>query len=238
VGPRWSGRLVTRPALAVEYIGTQIEARLGWYRKMQETAWAIIAEAFSEKVITPGETTTEDVEWWMRDKIQALNFTTWFHPSVEVVTETDFFVSSAASTTTAVAPVINHGDYLHCDFGVTAMGMNTDTQHLAYVLYSGQTSHDDVPADLREGLKKVNRLQDIARANMKPGMKGNDILKASLAQMKEEGIGGKIYSHPIGDWGHSAGTLIGKSRSLSHSLIHPSIHPPIHPSSSQPPKSH
>jgi hypothetical protein len=59
LGKKWRGRLVSEPMIAVEYIGTMIRGRLPWYRKLQETAWAIISEGFSEKVITPGETTTE-----------------------------------------------------------------------------------------------------------------------------------------------------------------------------------
>jgi hypothetical protein len=207
LGRRWSERFVVKPMLAVEYIGTQITARLPWYLKMQETAWAMIGEAFSEAAITPGRTTTEDVEWWLRDKIQAMNYTTWFHPDVTIMEE-DFSWANKSPRPKARGKTISYGDYLHVDFGVTAMGMNTDTQHLGYVLYPGETA-DDVPRGLMNGLKKGNQLQDIVRQNMKPGMTGNDVLAASLKQMHGEGIEGKIYSHPIGDWGHSAGTLIG-----------------------------
>ena len=105
---------------------------------------------------------------------------------------------------------------LHVDFGVTALGMNTDTQHLAYVLFPGETEKD-VPKGLVDGLQKVNRLQDIAVENMVVGTTGNDILKRSREEMKKEGIEGSIYSHAIGDWGHSAGCVIGKfSSSLSN----------------------
>ncbi|PMB66342.1 hypothetical protein BM221_007329 [Beauveria bassiana] len=105
------------------------------------------------------------------------------------------------------------------DFGVSALGMNTDTQHLAYVLYPGQTSHDDdddVPQGFRDGLLKGNRLQDMTREHMRPGRTGNEILAAIRRQMKHEGIEGKIYCHPIGDWGHSAGTLIGMTNLQDH----------------------
>ena len=205
LGDRWTARFVVSPMLAVEYIGTQIPARLAWYRRMQETAWAIISEAFSEKVIVPGETTPADVEWFMRDKIQAFNYTTWFHPDVSIVDE----AFGALGTKIQTQRPITYGDFLHVDFGVTAMGMNTDTQHLGYVLHPGETEAD-VPQGLRDGLKKGNRLQDMTRAHMKPGMTGDEILAAIRAQMEDEGIEGKIYCHPIGDWGHSAGTVIGK----------------------------
>lgn len=44
---------------------------------------------------------------------------------------------------------------------------------------------------------------------MEVGLSGNEILKNALDKARKEGIEGSIYSHPIGDWGHSAGTLIG-----------------------------
>jgi hypothetical protein len=218
-------KLVSVPLLAVEFVATMPEAQLGWYRKLQSTAWSMISEAFSEAVITPGETTTADVEWWLRDQIQAWNYTTWFMPDVSILPLDS--IGSADSSFSFLnedmdsmrgglegvenfprEDVIQYGDLLHVDFGVTALGMNTDTQHLAYVLYPGQTEAD-IPAGLKAGLKKANRLQDILRENMKIGMSGNEILKNTLKQMSMESIKGKIYSHPIGDWGHSAGTLIG-----------------------------
>lgn len=44
---------------------------------------------------------------------------------------------------------------------------------------------------------------------MKPGKTGDEILAESRATMAKEGLSGLIYSHPIGDYGHSAGTPIG-----------------------------
>ena len=145
----------------------------------------------------------QDVEWWLRDKIQQMNYTTWFHPDVSILGENSPFEMSSES------PVINYGDLLHVDFGVTAMGMNTDTQHMAYVLRPGETELD-IPEGYLEGLKTVNRLQDIVKGNMKPGVTGNSVLEKSLKNMRAEGFDGRIYCHPIGDWGHAAGALIGR----------------------------
>ncbi|TVY85112.1 hypothetical protein LSUE1_G000443 [Lachnellula suecica] len=204
LGPKWKKKLVVEPMLGVEFIGTMVFNRLGWYRQLQETTWAIISEAFSESVIEPGITTTSDIEWWMREKIQQLNYTTWFMPDITILNAEDPF----GNLSSTARRVIQFGDLLHCDFGVTAMGLNTDTQHMAYVLYPGETQ-EDIPEGYLGGLKQVNRLQDIVKSNMKIGTSGNDILKTSLKQMRSEGFEGRIYCHPIGDWGHSAGTLIG-----------------------------
>jgi len=204
---KWLDMFINVPMIGLEIVATMPKAQLGWYKKLMETAWATIIEGFSETVIVPGETSTEDVEWWFRSKIQAMNYTTWFHPDVEIVGahgEGDFLLDLPGSR----SKIINYGDMLHVDFGLSAVGLNTDTQHLAYVLYPGETEKD-VPFALKEGLKKANRMQDILKMNMKIGVSGDEILKLSLKQMDNEGIVGKIYSHPIGDWGHSAGTLIG-----------------------------
>jgi len=55
-----------------------------FYDQLVEITHNIINEAFSTKVITPGVTTTDDVVWWMRDKVTQLGLETWFHPSVDV----------------------------------------------------------------------------------------------------------------------------------------------------------
>lgn len=100
------------------------------------------------------------------------------------------------------------------DYGVTGMGLNTDTQHLGYVLRAsiGET---EVPEGLQVGLKVANRLQDIVLEQMVAGRTGNEVLQACNEQMKEEGIEGQIYSHPIGDFGHAPGATIGRSVCMS-----------------------
>lgn len=229
LGDEWAASFVLEPMIAVEVVATMVDGRLGWYQKMMETVWAIIEEAFSSKVIEPGVTTAQDVEWWMRDKIQALNFTTWFQPSVSIMTENDCSMCSTSADqgrrrmrlpadASVPAHVIRVGDIIHCDFGVTALGLNTDTQHLGYVLAPGETEAD-IPESVLVGLEKANRLQDMTKEHMKIGMTGNEILKQIRAQMKEEGIEGKIYCHATGEFGHSAGTVIGKFGLMIRAVI-------------------
>jgi Xaa-Pro aminopeptidase len=103
-------------------------------------------------------------------------------------------------------PIIQQGDLLHCDVGITVARLNTDTQHDAYVLRNGET---DAPDGLRRALANSNSMQDIVMEEIKPGRTGNEILTAARARMKAKGIDGTIYSHPIGLHGHGAGPLIG-----------------------------
>ena len=58
---------------------------------------------------------------------------TWFQPSVDVQRK------GATDEQLGDDPVIERGDVLHCDVGITALRLNTDIQHLAYVLREGET---------------------------------------------------------------------------------------------------
>ncbi|KAF7792897.1 hypothetical protein EIP86_003998 [Pleurotus ostreatoroseus] len=207
LGDSWMERAVNRPMIAIEYVATRVPGQLLYYRKLQESTWALVSEAFSNSVIEPGKTTTEDVEWWFREKMQAQNYSTWNHPRVSVLKPESFPGWDGTKDT------IRPGDLLHVDFGISALGMHTDVQHMAYVLREGET---DAPEGLKVGLRKANKMQDIVLEQMKAGKTGNQVLTESLAQMRREGIDGQIYCHPIGDWGHAPGAVMGFTNLPEH----------------------
>jgi Xaa-Pro aminopeptidase len=191
-------RVVREPRLAIDYLSIRLPEMLPRYRRITETVHAILAEAFSERVVTPGTTTTDDIRWWLRERARELGYDVWFHPSVSL---------ARADGAGWRSGTIERGDVLWTDFGVVAMNLHTDTQHMGYVLRPGET---DAPAGLRRCLAVSNRLQDLLLAEMVPGRTGNEILHAALASMRAAGIDGTIYTHPIGDHGHGAGPLIGR----------------------------
>ncbi|HUH12648.1 MAG TPA: M24 family metallopeptidase [Longimicrobiales bacterium] len=199
LGPRWEARVVRRPGLALRYLAERTDGMLPTYVRMQELVHELIGTAFSSVVITPGRTTTDDVVWWLRQRVSDLGLGTWFHPSVSVQRRGVEMGDSAA-------PVIRRGDVLHVDFGITALGLNTDTQHMGYVLREGET---EAPPGLTAALGRAQRLQDIHLEELLPGRTGNEVLAAVLGRMRAEGIDGTVYTHPIGDHGHGAGPLIG-----------------------------
>ncbi|MFQ5742489.1 MAG: M24 family metallopeptidase [Acidobacteriota bacterium] len=200
LGPELAARVVHEPRLAIDYLALRVPSMTEFYRRLQLLVHQIISEAFSNQVITPGVTTTDDVVWWERQRVNDLGLSTWFHPSVEVQRQ------GATEGDLGPSPVIERGDLLHTDFGITALRLNTDTQHMGYVLREGE---NDAPAGLKRALAKANRLQEILFEEMKVGMTGNGVLAAVLEKMRAEGLDGTMYSHPIGDHGHGAGPLIG-----------------------------
>jgi Xaa-Pro aminopeptidase len=200
LGAEWASRFVRVDALPLELIATRLPEEDAVYREMNRLVWQIIDEAFSNRVVKPGVTRTSDVVWWMRQRVNDLGLGTWFQPSVEVQRR------GWTAERLGEDPVIVRGDVLHCDFGITGLRLNTDTQHMGYVLRDGET---DVPAGLRAALRYSNRLQDILVAEIRPGRTGNEVLRAAQSRMKAAGIDGTIYTHPIGMHGHGAGPLIG-----------------------------
>jgi len=200
-------KVVSAQTLAVRWLETRTAAEMATYKHIQELAHYIIAEGLSERVITPGVTTTEDVVWFYREKIKEMKLDTWFHPTVDIQRPDPN--SQEASRSFALRPseqVILPGDLLHIDFGISYLRLNTDTQELAYVLKAGETA---VPSYLQDALQVGNRLQDILTSNYVTGKTGNQILKDARLLMEKEGIRGTIYTHPLGFYGHSAGPTIG-----------------------------
>ena len=80
-------KLVSAEDLAIAWIETRTDLEMTIFTQLVEISSSIIREAFSTKVITPGITTTDDVVWWMREKVSDLGLDTWFHPSVDVQRE-------------------------------------------------------------------------------------------------------------------------------------------------------
>jgi Xaa-Pro aminopeptidase len=197
--PATRARLVETPELAVGWLETRSPDQLAAYPDIMRIAHGIIADAFSRAVITPNRTTTADVQWWMRERIRALGLDTWFHPSI------DAFRQGAPEPLDGDT-VIRPGDMLWCDFGITYLRLNTDTQHLAYVLKPGET---DAPAGLKAGLGAAHKVQDALTSRFRLGVTGNMLLAEARAAAIAQGLTPTIYSHPLGYHGHAAGSAIG-----------------------------
>ncbi len=200
LGDTWTSRIKDAEGLPVELLAVRLTEEEAFYGRMQELVWSLTQEMFSSKVIVVSKTRTSDLVWWWRQRVNDLGLGTWFQPSVDVQRK------GVTAETLGADPVIEPGDVLHCDVGITVARLNTDTQHLAYVLRPGEA---DAPEGIRRALANSNALQDIVIDELRPGRSGNEILVTSRERMKEKKIDGTVYSHPIGLHGHGAGPLIG-----------------------------
>ena len=200
-------KIVSAQKLATAWIETRTTQEMEIYKQIVTITKQIINEAFSTSVIQIGETTTTDLEWWMRQKVTDLGLETWFHPSVDIQRSSEINGDHLRSFSNRPSEnIIQRGDLLHCDFGITYLRLNSDCQQMAYILNDNEK---DVPYYLKEAFKDANQLQDILTSNFLHGNSGNEILLNSLKEAKKKGLRPSIYTHPLGSYGHSSGPTIG-----------------------------
>lgn len=199
LGPEYAKRLVSADRLSVGWLETRSPQELSVYRHVAGISHDMIAEFFSNTVIVPDVTTTEDVEWWFRQRVRDLGVDPWFHPSIDIIR------SKKEEAKYEDTEVIRRGDLLHCDIGIKYLGLHTDMQWSAYVLQTGET---DAPAGLKAALDNANRVADILMAEFREGRTGNEVVDAAMQKAEAEGLRPLIYTHPIGVYGHAAGPPI------------------------------
>ncbi|MEM9930844.1 MAG: M24 family metallopeptidase, partial [Bacteroidota bacterium] len=200
-------RVVSAEKLAIAWLETRSQKELEIYPMIARVGHQILRQGLSEMAIHPGITSTDDVVWWLRQRVTDLGLDTWFHPSVSIQRAdrgNEEFLRSFSRR--PEEDVIQHGDLLHVDFGVDYLRLCTDQQEHFYVLRPGET---DIPEGLKKAFANGRRVQDILTEQYQTGRTGNEILAAALAQAEKEGLIASIYTHPIGLHGHAAGPTIG-----------------------------
>ena len=207
VGPEGAAKFVSASDLIEEYLDTRLTDEMEHYRAAVAVTEAIVKRALSPDVITAGRTTVGDVRRYLYDALWSAGVRTWFQPDLRVQRASGDIATSRGFL--AVAPeatVIEPGDLVHIDFGISYMGFDTDWQKMAYVLKPGE---DAPPPGLRAALANTNTLQDaVMLRHARPGMTGGAVFRATMAEMKERSIEAMVYSHPIGTQGHGMGAGI------------------------------
>ena len=192
-------KMVNDDLLAIKFMEIRTPTELKLMPEVMSVAHDIMERMYTTDVIKPGITTTNDLEWFMKEEVNKLGLTYWFEPTMDLQRKN-------GDESRYDSCVIQKGDLLHCDFGIYYMNMCTDTQRLGYV---AKDDEDTMPQYLLDGMKVGNRFQDIVRENMIVGRTGNEVFEAAMKQAKEEGIQAMLYSHPCNMYGHGPGPTIG-----------------------------
>ncbi len=207
LGPAAESTFVSAADLVQEYLDTRLPDEMPHYTAAVAVTEAIVKRALSNDVITPGTTTVGDVRRALYDMLGAAGVRTWFQPDLrvqraagEVATSRGFLAVAPEST------VLQPGDVVHIDFGISYMGFDTDWQKMAYIMKPGER---DAPAGLKAAMRNANALQDaLMLRQARPGRTGGTVFTGTMAEMKTQGIEAMIYSHPLGNHGHGLGTSI------------------------------
>ncbi|PTL81725.1 M24 family metallopeptidase [Vitiosangium sp. GDMCC 1.1324] len=206
LGAEAEARFISAAPLIEEYLDTRIPEELEHYRTLVALTEQMVRRALSSEVVKPGVTRVGDVRRWLFDELGRRGVGTWFQPDLRVQRKGQG--NGASHGFLAVARedvVIQRGDLLHVDFGISYMGLHSDWQKMAYVLREGET---DVPEGLKRALANTNALQDALVKASRPGRSAAEVYDAVMAEMKEKGIQAQVYSHPLGNQGHALGASI------------------------------
>jgi Xaa-Pro aminopeptidase len=207
LGP-YADRLVSAENLVVGWLETRLPEEVRALHALNRLVHDVIAEAYSPAALTPGTTTALDLAWWIRQRFHDLGVEPWFQPTVSLQRAGVPLAEERGTRLPAVPydAVIEPGDLVHCDVGLSSLGLRTDTQRNGYVLRPGETQ---APAGLREALRTGNRMQDLTTDALRVGRTGNEVLAQARTAAAAEGIETEVYSHPVGFHGHGAGPAIG-----------------------------
>jgi len=206
MGADAESHFVSAADLIEEYSDTRLPEEFESYKTLVALTDELTKRAFSNEVIHPGKTTVGDVRRWLYDAMGANDVGTWFQQDIRL--QRKGLVPSTSRGFLAIAPesmVIQPGDVLHVDFGITCMGFSTDWQKMAYVLLPGEK---DAPEGLRNAMKNTNILQDALMTYSRPGKLAGEVYNEIMAEMSRRGIEAKVYSHPIGFQGHGLGAAL------------------------------
>ena len=203
LGPQLSTRLQSAELLATRWLETLLDEEIEIYGQVVALAHAVLADTMSNKAITPGVSTTDDMNYYYWQRLADLGLEFSFMPNCTIrgrgPEETQKFGKDDRT--------IRRGDLLHCDVGLKYLRYNSDHQELAYVLRPGEV---DAPDSFKQGMAEANRLQDAFVSEFKAGLTGDQLLGNILATARGKGIRKpRVYSHSIGYYLHEPGPLIG-----------------------------
>lgn len=201
----YASRLTSAEELVVRWVETRTAQEASILSTAVALARGVIAEAFSNKTITPGVTHTDDVAWFIRQRFEDLGLDAWFMPYVTFQREGSQCTDDMPFCSNGKG-VIERGDVLHTDVGICYLTMCTDTQEMAYVLKRDET---DAPTGLKSALATGNQWQDLLTTEFTVGRTGNEVLAATIEASQTTGINSSTYTHPIGFYGHAPGPTIG-----------------------------
>jgi len=199
LGPGLAARFVSAEPVVVSFRGRRLPEEVALLREAAAYTDKIIREALTEKVITPGQTTENDVANYLRRRTEEFGATV---PFISVV------VGATRGHADPSERVIQAGDLVRIDFGITHRGYSTDVQRTAYVLRAGETAP---PAEIQKMWDTCRAATDAAIAAMRPGVTGLDIDTVARKVLIDAGYEGYPHAagHPIGFDVHDVGPLLG-----------------------------
>lgn len=203
LGEKYTKRVTSAEDMVISWSVTLLDEEVKLMERAIAVSHGIIAEIFSNRVITPNMTTIDDLKLYYKQKVANLGLEISFNPG--------FFLRGRRPENVekygANDHVIRPGDFVYCDVGLKYLRYNTDNKGWGYVVKPGE---NDAPGSYKELLAESNRFQEIFCNGLRVGLTGNELLNNIMNEARKQGIPGpRIYSHSVGYFVHEPGPLIG-----------------------------
>ena len=182
IGVELSTKLISAEQLITDFRTRRVISEIVVYGRLCEIARGLLERALSNEVITPGKTTLEDVGWWMEDQLLKLGMSSTFALSTPMIIHS---MKSEKEEYSSSKYIIQHGDLMQYDYGISAMNFGTDFKRVAYVLRKGETA---VPTGIQYAWDQAIKARAVIRDTIKVGVTAEETLTNIGKNLEEKGF--------------------------------------------------
>ena len=195
--PSYKDRFISSEGLIISLFSRKMPIEIKALRKAVEITQKIVTEAFSSKVVKPGETTEMDIANYMRKRGEQLGV---------VESCLSIVVGPMRGHGGPSERVIQRGDILRADVCFQYNGYNSDIQRTAYILKKGEKEAPDFVKKYWQDCKDANMA---ALGVIKPGVMAIESDNAGRTLLVSRGYAEHPFGsgHPIGGQIHDIGPL-------------------------------
>ena len=179
---KYADRIVSAEQLITDFRTRRVTSEIEVYSQLCEITRELLERALSNEVIKPGETSLEDVGWWMEDQLLKRGISSTFGFCTPMIIHS---YKSKKSEYKSDQYVIQRGDLMQYDYGISLMNLGTDFKRVAYVLREGEIS---VPSEIQYGWDQALKAREVIKPNIRVGQTAGETLKKIGKALEEAGF--------------------------------------------------
>jgi Xaa-Pro aminopeptidase len=216
LGKKYAERFVSAEHLIADFLGEHVAGEIIEFSKVVDITGKLIERALSNEVITPGKTTYHDVVWWLEEQREAMGLRRTWVAGVAFPQAPDFKGYQTIIDGWDKELVIQRGDVLFIDYGLTRNNFSSDLKRNAYVLKEGELH---APPGVLKAFEEAKKVREIIRKNVRSGRTGREQLEdlkkiirdagyVYVESNRSTGVPGievHVGMHAIGNIAHEAG---------------------------------
>jgi Xaa-Pro aminopeptidase len=203
IGAAYAKRIVSAELVVRDFRTHRTPLETKFYRQL--LAWTARWETEALNHIKRGQTTAEDLAWWLEDRALELGVTGSGEP--RVVRAGDLQPLNAAIP-------IQGGDIVSIDGGLRCLDYETDIKRAAYVLKPGEVGP---PASIGKAWEDTLKVADLYASKLVPGAVGHQVWEDLMERTKKLGyavaypdsgaVAASTTRAEVGVYGHSVGNV-------------------------------